>query len=143
MKIFKTIYISETLKDYYENDYVYLHAPLRFALLEHILFKLASEYVLGIKDQKLAPSSSAERRKVVEKLREEFECINDLFSQFKENRGPNVPNFLQGITNIVACEKDLLASETAELLELCCDIPVELLSALINYREDVSSEEAK
>uniref|UniRef100_A0AC34GKE6 Uncharacterized protein n=1 Tax=Panagrolaimus sp. ES5 TaxID=591445 RepID=A0AC34GKE6_9BILA len=79
-----------------------------------------------------------------ERLREDSEKIEELFSRFLERSGPMITSCLRAAADILDLrDKTLLTLETSQFVRKYPDIHAELLTALINSREDVNAKEAK
>uniref|UniRef100_A0A914P336 Exocyst complex component Sec6 n=1 Tax=Panagrolaimus davidi TaxID=227884 RepID=A0A914P336_9BILA len=110
--------ICITLIDYFDN-YQHLRPHIRIVLLEELLSKVLGEYIVAINDRRLTYSNYDERHLSAERLREDTANILDLR------------------------DKILLTLKTSQFVRKYPDIRAELLTALINSREDVNAKEAK
>uniref|UniRef100_A0A914Z9C5 Exocyst complex component Sec6 n=1 Tax=Panagrolaimus superbus TaxID=310955 RepID=A0A914Z9C5_9BILA len=135
--------ICITIMDYFD-DYQHLRPHIRFVLLEELLFKVVGEYIVAINDRRLTYSNYDERHLCAERLREDSEKIEELFSHFLERSGPMITTCLRAVADILDLrDKTLLTLETSQFVRKYPDIHAELLTALINSREDVNAKEAK
>lgn len=138
--------VCMTVADYY-SDHKHLRPHIRCALLMEIQYKIIGEYMIGIDNRRLSFANYDDRHGASELLKSDGERIAQLFSKLLNDVDVTFTDLtviLTAISDVLSLrDKSLLALETTTLVRKFPDIHVELLSALIQTREDMGRVEAR
>ncbi|MCP9260184.1 Exocyst complex component 3 [Dirofilaria immitis] len=133
--------ICMTIADYY-SDHRHLRPHIRCALLMEIQYKIIGEYMIGIDNRRLSLANYDDRYGASKLLKRDGERIAQLFQNFWMFTDLTV--ILAAMSDVLSLrDKSLLALETTTLVRKFPDMHVELLSALIQTREDMGRVEAR
>uniref|UniRef100_A0A1I8EWE1 Uncharacterized protein n=1 Tax=Wuchereria bancrofti TaxID=6293 RepID=A0A1I8EWE1_WUCBA len=138
--------VCMTVADYY-SDHKHLRPHIRCALLMEIQYKIIGEYMIGIDNRRLSLANYDDRHGASELLKSDGERIAQLFSKLLNDVDVTFTDLavvLTAMSDVLSLrDKSLLALETTTLVRKFPDIHVELLSALIQTREDMGRVEAR
>uniref|UniRef100_A0A0N5ANX9 Exocyst complex component Sec6 n=1 Tax=Syphacia muris TaxID=451379 RepID=A0A0N5ANX9_9BILA len=113
-----------------------------------ILFKYVSEYLSAIASRRLTGTPYEKRCKISSKIEEDVQKIKEtfkpLYSEFhNDNSISQVTDLLVAIANLLRLKsKDMIRLEISSLIRDYPGMPNEILFAIINARDDVTSNEA-
>ncbi|KAM3721023.1 Exocyst complex component [Dirofilaria immitis] len=138
--------ICMTIADYY-SDHRHLRPHIRCALLMEIQYKIIGEYMIGIDNRRLSLANYDDRYGASKLLKRDGERIAQLFSKLLDGVDVTFTDLtviLAAMSDVLSLrDKSLLALETTTLVRKFPDMHVELLSALIQTREDMGRVEAR
>uniref|UniRef100_A0A914BVA9 Exocyst complex component 3 n=1 Tax=Acrobeloides nanus TaxID=290746 RepID=A0A914BVA9_9BILA len=138
--------ICITIADYH-NDYRHLRPHIRIALLKDLLYKVVGEFLIAIDNRRLTFSKYEERHLAAERIRQDARRISQLFESFIDNSKyqlPNLPAILLAIADIIDLrDKSILPLEASSFVRKYSDIHVELLTSILQSREDLGKAESK
>uniref|UniRef100_A0A914I8A8 Exocyst complex component 3 n=1 Tax=Globodera rostochiensis TaxID=31243 RepID=A0A914I8A8_GLORO len=138
--------ICITLADYY-RDYRHLRVGTRFTLLNELLFKLISEFIIGLETRRLTFSKYEERHLAAERIKADAKRVEQQFATFFEDPDypmPTISAVLLAVAEVLDLrDKTLLSLEVSTMMRKFPDIPAEFLTALLQIREDIGRSEAK
>ncbi|VDN02573.1 unnamed protein product [Thelazia callipaeda] len=138
--------ICMTVADYY-NDHKHLRPHIRCALLMEIQYKIVGEYIIGIDNRRLSLANYDDRYKASKLLKRNGERVSLLFSKLLDDVDVTFTDLtvvLVALSDVLSLrDKSLLSLETTTLVRKFPDIHVELLSALIQAREDMGRVESR
>ncbi|OZC07540.1 exocyst complex component 3 family protein [Onchocerca flexuosa] len=138
--------ICITIADYY-SDHKHLRPHIRCALLMEIQYKIIGEYMIGIDSRRLSLTNYDDRCGASKLLKYDGERIAKLFSKLLNDVDVTFTDLtiiLTAMSDVLNLrDKSLLALETTTLVRKFPDMHVELLSALIQTREDMGRVEAR
>uniref|UniRef100_A0A9J2PAF8 Exocyst complex component Sec6 n=1 Tax=Ascaris lumbricoides TaxID=6252 RepID=A0A9J2PAF8_ASCLU len=138
--------ICMTLMDY-NVDHTHLRPHIRCALLMEMQYRILGEYMIAVDNRRITLANYEDRaeaatllRKDATRIREVFETLHsDIEMPFVDMSAVLVD--MSEVLNLR--DKSLLALETTSFVRKYPDIHVELLSALIQAREDMGRAEAR
>jgi len=135
-----------TVADYY-SDYKHLRPHIQYTLIKEVLYRVVGEFITGIDSRRLTFSSYDERHLAAERLKADGNRIETLFKRFFEHTDYSMPMItpvLSAIAEILDLrDKSLLSLEASSFVRKYPDIHVELLSSIIQIREDIGRSDAK
>ena len=137
--------ICMTILDY-NCDYSHLRPHIRLTLVEELLYKVVGEYIIAIDSRRLTYGTYAQRQMAAARLREDADHYKELFRGLlnKEENSPMMTDVLPAMAEILDLrDKSLLTLEASSFVRKYPDVHVELLTSLIQSREDINGKEAK
>ncbi|VDD94641.1 unnamed protein product [Enterobius vermicularis] len=138
--------ICMTLVDYY-MDYKHLKPHICCALMLEIQYRIVGEFIVAIDSRRLSFSNYDERSEAARLLVKDAENIERSFSSLLDQNDLNFVDLTIILTSIADVlklrDKSLLTLEVTSFVRKFPAIPVELLSGLLQMREDVGRVEAK
>ncbi|KAI1720371.1 exocyst complex component sec6 domain-containing protein [Ditylenchus destructor] len=138
--------ICITVADYY-NDYKHLRSHIQYALLKEIVFKVVAEYIIGIDSRRISFANYEERHLAAERLRADADRVEQLFKGFFEHNDysmPMITSVISAMAEVIDLrDKSLLTLEASAFVRKFPDIQVELLTSILQIREDVARTDAR
>ncbi|WKX93298.1 hypothetical protein Q1695_010944 [Nippostrongylus brasiliensis] len=140
--------ICMTVQDYYA-DHRHLRPATRCALLMDLQFRIVGEYLKAIDSRRLTFTSYEERASAGSRMKADSQRLEAMFQQLLDCGDINEPfslvcSLISNCGEVISLrDKSLLTLEVTTFSRKYPNIPVELLSALLASRDDVSRSEAR
>ncbi|VDM46063.1 unnamed protein product [Toxocara canis] len=138
--------ICMTLMDYHV-DHAHLRPHIRCALLMEMQYRILGEYMIAIDNRRISMASYEDRTEASALLRKDAMRIQQTFQTLHgdiEMPFVDMSAVLIDMSEVLILrDKSLLALETTSFVRKYPDIHTELLSALIQMREDMGRAEAR
>ncbi|VDL69963.1 unnamed protein product [Nippostrongylus brasiliensis] len=140
--------ICMTVQDYYA-DHRHLRPATRCALLMDLQFRIVGEYLKAIDSRRLTFTSYEERASAGSRMKSDSQRLEAMFQQLLDCGDINEPfslvcSLISNCGEVISLrDKSLLTLEVTTFSRKYPNIPVELLSALLASRDDVSRSEAR
>uniref|UniRef100_A0A9J2PTR4 Exocyst complex component Sec6 n=1 Tax=Ascaris lumbricoides TaxID=6252 RepID=A0A9J2PTR4_ASCLU len=140
--------ICVTILDYY-SDHKHLRSRLQVDLLTSVETRLIAEYISSIVNRELTCSNYEKRCLIAESLRRDANRINKTFQSIYQEQKcdeniADLSNILLRLADFISLnDKGMLSLEAASLIRDYPDMPSEVLFALIDIRDDMSSFESR
>uniref|UniRef100_A0A0N5AZF8 Exocyst complex component Sec6 n=1 Tax=Syphacia muris TaxID=451379 RepID=A0A0N5AZF8_9BILA len=138
--------ICMTIADYY-MDYKHLRSHICCALMVEIQYRVIGEFIIAIDNRRISFSSYEERSEAARLLNVNAEQIERVFSRLLDQNEVSfvdltvILNAMADVLNLR--DKSLLALEVTSFVRKFPAISVEILSGLLQMREDVGRSEAR
>ncbi|KHN84315.1 Exocyst complex component 3 [Toxocara canis] len=140
--------ICMTILDYY-SDHKHLRPCLRIELMMCIEFKLIAEYLISIASRVITCSNYEKRCAIAKALKRDVLCINrtfqPIFQQHKcDENIADLANILLRVADFIGLrDKSMISLEATSFVRTYPDIHSEMLFALLDVRDDLSSSESR
>ncbi|VDK45758.1 unnamed protein product [Anisakis simplex] len=138
--------ICMTLMDY-DGDHKHLRPHIRCALLMEMQYRVIGEYLIAIDNRRISLANYEDRARAAMLLENDAKRIQETFQTLHNDIElplVEMSPLLADMSEVISLrDKSLLALETTSFVRKYPDIHIELLSALIQMREDMGRAEAR